>query len=329
MQKTLNLKISKMKSINIIIALITLAYATISAKAQVNSDTIKVFYKGKKFAIPTSIEAEEEESNKTLKFDDTLKKRTVTIKVKVTRKDDIESIFGDSSSNKQKIIKAIKERNDKTKRKHLIETDYLTGFLIGTANIITENNINSKATLKPMAFKSVNFSAELLRIDMNLYKNQIRLKTGIGINSYMMKFNTPSNVYYIDGAGHLNNYKDTIKNVKKNRYDVSYYTVPIALEYHDKKDKFKISAGVEFGFFNEVHNTRKGKLTDGNFKEKRDNVELKINPSQINSLLKIGYEDLSLYARYSFTNIFKNDAFASGQNPNQKFIAIGFSITGF
>lgn len=324
-----------MKSINIIIVILTLAYATVSAKAQIDNDTVKINYKGKSYEIQNKMEPEEEERSKTLRFRDTINKKVTLIKVTTKRDDGVtwesetSAIKNDSQSNKQKIISAFKKKSDINKRKHLIEIDYFTSFLLGTVNLMTENNINSNAKLETIPFKSVNFSAEYLKIDMNLYKNRIRLTTGFGMSLYMMKFNKPKNKYFIDGAGHLNYSIDSTKDVKKNRYDIFYFTIPIALEYHDKKDKFKISAGAEFGFLSGVDNTQKGKLIDGTYKEVRENIDLKLNPNQINALLKIGYRDFTLFARYGFTNIFKSDAFASGQNPNQRFLSIGFSIAGF
>lgn len=317
-----------MKSINIIIGLLTLAYATITAKAQVASDTVKINYKGKNYTIPTSIAEEEEESNKTLRFKDTLKKQTVTIKVKVARTEPIESIFGDSTTNKQKVISAIKKRNDKTKRKHFIETDFLTDFQMGFVDVMAENDVNAKANLDPRTFRSANISLNIVSQDMNIYKNRVRISYGIGINNYYLKYKNTQNVYFMDGAGHLNSFNDTVNTYNKNRMDVRYINIPVTLEYHDKKDKFKIAAGVEFGINGRVKMTQKGERSEGDFTNKFEK-DLKINPTQINAIVKIGIDNISLYGRYSVTNMYKNDAFAAGQNPSQHLVSVGVCIGGF
>jgi len=296
-----------MKSIQIIIVLLTLAYATITAKAQTTGDTVKINYKGKNYTIPTSISDEEEESNKTLRFNDTLKKRTVTIKVKVVKTDDVVNIFGDSSTNKQKVINALKKRNDNTKRKHFIETDFFTDLLIGFTGINNEQNTPLTSSLSPRVFRSLNISGTLIKLDMNLYKNRLKLDVGIGGNSYYIKYKNKQNVLYLDGAEHLNNYKDTINNIRKNRMDVSYYNIPINIEYHSKNDKFRIAAGVEFGFDGTTEIIQKGTIKDGTYKTKKD-TDLKINPTQINTLLKIEKENISFYDRYTITSIYKNNA---------------------
>lgn len=317
-----------MKSIKIITRLLTLVYFTFSANAQTTGDTVKINYKGKNYTIPTSISEDEEESNKTLRFSDTITKRIVTIKVKSAKTNELLSVFGDSISKKQKFINTFKERNVNTKHKHFIETDFFTDLCIGFTGINSELNTPLTSSLSPRVFRSVNTSITVMKLNMNLYKNKIKLQVGIGSNNYFLKYKNTQNLLYLDGAGRLNNYKDTVNNIRKNRMDISYITFPIILEYNNKKDKFKIAAGVEFGIAGTTKLTIKGNLDDGTFKTKRD-VDLKINPMQMNAIFKIGFENISLFGRYTLTSMFKDNAFANGQNPNQNLFSIGVCVGGF
>ncbi len=322
-----------MKSINIIITLLSLAYATITAKAQVANDTVKINFKGKNYEIQNQLEPDEDERSKTLRFRDTINKKVTLIKV-TTKKDDglkwdtESSATRSDSTAKQKVISAIKKRNDKTKRKHFIETDFLTDVQLGFVDIMAENNVNAKANLDPRTFRSANISFNIISQDMNLYKNRLLLSYGIGVNNYYIKYKNTQNVYYLNGAGHLNSFNDTVNTYNKNRMDVRYINIPVILEYHDKKDKFKIAAGVEFGINGRVKMTQKGERSEGDFTNKFEK-DLKINPVQINAIVKIGIEDICLFGRYTITNMYKDDAFANGQNPNQHLVSVGVCIGGF
>lgn len=311
-----------MKTIQFIITTILIACSGLLAKAQSTSDSVKITYKNK----TVSVKPLGDESTTTVKFKDTLNNKKIVVKVSYT--DDI-SLSSNSIDNKidsggKKVIDMLKTKKEKD-REHFIETSFFPTFDIGFASSMNDNA--SGVSFKPELRKSANINIGIVRQDMNLYNDQILFSYGLHINNYYLKYSNKQQVQYIDNNGHLSAYNDSINNYDKNRLDVRYLTVPVMLEFHSKNDKFSLAAGVEFGFNGRSKVVLKGDRNSLEFKQKND-TDIKINDTQMNAVVRVGLDNIALYAKYSLTDMFANSAYAQGQNPGQHLFSFGVCLFG-
>jgi hypothetical protein len=322
-----------MKIIQILITALALLYANFKANAQTEKDTVKISFKGKNYKIDTKIEPEEEERNRTLKFVDTMKKTMVLVTVS-TRAFDNEpweatdqGVSKDTSHEaklQKKIVNLVKKTQEK-ERRHFIETALLPTIDLGFAS--TMNEIENSRAYTPKLGKSANLNIGLIRQNMNIYNERILFSYGVSLNNYYLKYDDKQTVQYINEQGYLKRTNDSVNNYDKNRQDVRYITVPVLLEYHSKNDNFSIGAGVEFGFNGRTKLTLKGDRESLEFKQKNGN-NIKINPEQMNAVLRVGIRNFSVYGRYSLTDMYQSSAYEAGQNPHQQLFSVGVCFFG-
>jgi hypothetical protein len=319
-----------MKLIQILIASIALLYAGLKVNAQTDKDTVKIIYKGKTYKIDTKIDPQEEEKNSTLKFVDTLKKNMVMVSVRTKTMDGKEwstNVTDEDSNDMAKFKKMINlmTKTDSGKRKHFIETRFLPNLDLGFTS--TMNEVENANAFTPRLGKSANINLGIISQNMNLYKGRVLFSYGFGLNNYYLKYNNKQAIQYVDQQGFLKSYVDTVNNYDKNRLDVRYLSVPLMLEYHSKNHNFAIAGGVELGFNGHTKVTRKGDKESQEFKHKDDN-DVKISPEQVTAVLKISIHDVSIFGRYSITDMYRPSAYAAGQNPHQHLFSFGVCLFG-
>jgi hypothetical protein len=319
-----------MKPIQILIVLLSLAYAGVKLNAQTPGDTVKIMYKGKTHKVNPQREPDEEESSTTWKFRDTVKKEMVLIKVTVKDDDedgkwwDKRNVEGrDTSYDWKKKILNLKDHNKKERK--FISTYFLPTFDIGMVSSM--HDAGKTDSLSPRLGKSVNLNINYLKWAMNLYKSRTFLSFGISGNMYFLKNANKQQVQYIDGAGHMRTYNDSVNRFKTNRLDISYLSVPVLLEYHSRNEKFNIAAGVEFGFSGQSKFVQKGSREIGDFKQS-NRYDVKVNPSQINAIVKVGMENIAIFGRYSITDTYQASAYTDATNPHQHLLSVGICIFG-
>ncbi|MFV0289537.1 MAG: outer membrane beta-barrel protein [Mangrovibacterium sp.] len=109
-------------------------------------------------------------------------------------------------------------------------------------------------------------------------------------------------------------------NFKKSKLMLSYLTVPLLLEYqfpvNDGKSKMFVSAGIVGGF--NIKSLTKVKADNTKTKDKGS---LAIEPFKTSAMFQIGGNNLSLYATYSFSEVFK-----SGRGPELTPYSFGISL---
>lgn len=310
-----------MRIIHIILCSIALAYAGIYAHAQNTSDSVRVTYKNKTVVV----KPQGDESYTTIRFKDTSLNKKIVVKISVLDNYEIaeRKIEDQLDSNSKKVFNMLKADKDE-KRKHFIETDFFSTFDLGLSSTINENNVPS---LTPKLGKSLNLNIGLIRQNMNLLKGQVLFSYGISLNNYYLKYDDKQILQAKDNQGYLFNVKDTVNNYSKNRLDVRYFTIPMLLEYHSKSNNFNIAAGVEFGFNGRSKNILKGENNGSNFK-KTSETDIKINPTQVNAVIRIGIDNIAIYGKYSVSDMYQNSAYISGQNPHQHLYSVGICFFG-
>ncbi|MDI1233577.1 MAG: outer membrane beta-barrel protein [bacterium] len=315
-----------MKPIQLLIGLLSLAYASINLNAQSPSDTVKVSYKGKNYKVSPKRDPEEQERSTTWKILDTVKGEMVLIRV-ISKTDDGKSwdkessaTYKDSGKRQYHLFKEKLANKEK-----FIKTYFVPTIELGFLSSMNENSNDDK--LEPTVGKSTFSSLNLIRQTMNLSHNKFFLSYGLNFNRNTIRYSNKQQVQYLDNNGYIQTAIDTINTYKRNNFSVNYIAIPLLLEYHSKSDKFKIAAGAEFGFNGKSSIYQKGTRKEGSFTQ-TNRYDLKINPTQINALLRIEVHQVAIYARYSVTEMYKTDAYATNTNPNRHLFSVGICLFG-
>ncbi len=311
-----------MKSLNIIITSIIIALSGMMAKAQNTGDSVKITYKNKS----VTIKPEGDESTSVIKFKDTAAGKNIVVKVSYLDNDNsIEKMIENQLDSSAKKMYDLTKYKGRKKRKHFIQTEFLHTFDIGFASTINESENNF--TYTPKLGKSANISIGIINQNMNIYRNQILFSYGINYNGYYLKYKDKQQIQYLDNNGLLNAYKDTLRNYDKNRLDVRYFSVPVLLEYHSKNNNFSIAAGIEFSFNGFTKYKQKGDQNSLEFKQS-DERDIKINPTQLNAVLRLGIDDVAIFGKYAITDMYKSSAYTVNNNPGQHLFSFGICLFG-
>lgn len=317
-----------MRLIYIILGILALAFTGKPAYSQTQGDSIRIIYKNK----TVTVKPEGDESYTTVKFRDTVNNKKVVVKVMVTDNkypDGSDPKASDTLNRKlhTKHVKISKKHDYGESRTKFIETDFGATLDIGFASAISGNNNASGYT--PEFGRSANISIGLVRQNMNLYKGKMLLSYGIGINRYLLKYSDRQQIQYINPAGHLNTYRDSVNTYSTNRTDIQYISVPVLLEYHTKNNNFNVAAGVELGFNGKSKRVLKGRSAIDNmaFKNKSE-ANIKVNPVQVSAVVRIGIDRIAIFGKYNLSSMYTESAFAAGSNPDQHLFSVGICLFG-
>lgn len=154
--------------------------------------------------------------------------------------------------------------------------------------------------------KSYQFGLNFLEKDFHIYKNYINIVTGFGFNFNHYAFE--NNVSIIADTNYIAATMDTIK-YRKNKLNVSYIRIPLMVEINTSKNpdkNFHIAAGAEVAY--RIHSVTKQRydVNDKHYREKqRDDFNLE--PFSYGLVARIGYNNVSVYANYSLSRLFKQN----------------------
>ena len=154
--------------------------------------------------------------------------------------------------------------------------------------------------LKLINGKSSNFNLWIVQQKVNLYKNKLNLKYGVGFEMFNFRLEQP-----VSFRNDLPN-KMILDNVSfsKNKLFAKYLTVPFQLNFKSdpKSNKsFYMSAGMSAGYLVDARNKQKsserGKQKyDGNFN---------LNNWRFATIGELGVGGIRLYGSYGLTNLFE------------------------
>lgn len=183
-------------------------------------------------------------------------------------------------------------------------------------------NVPDGATFLELDYaKSYQFGLNLLEKDFHIYKNYINLVTGLGFNfnHYALENNVTINA----DTSYIWATNDSIK-YRKNKLNVSTIRVPLMLEINTSKNankNFHIAAGMEFAY--RIHSVTKQRfdLDDKHYRIKqRDDFNLE--PFSYGLAARIGYNNVTVYANYSLSRLFKKNA-----GPQVYPVTVGVCLT--
>jgi hypothetical protein len=170
--------------------------------------------------------------------------------------------------------------------------------------------------------KSMEVNLNFLEYNIILEDKCIGLVTGMGFSMNNYRFDNDLTIDKgEDGIIHPISLEG--ERVEKSKLTVSYLTVPLLLEFqipvNGRSNRLFISGGVIGGINLGSHT----KIKYNGSKEK-DHGSFNINPFKCSATVRAGLKDISLYACYGLTPLFKND-----KGPELFPFSIGISLINF
>lgn len=170
--------------------------------------------------------------------------------------------------------------------------------------------------------KSIEVNLNFLEYNIVLDDKRAGLVTGMGFS--MNNYRLDNDLTLVrDDHGILMPVSLEGQKIEKSKLTVSYLTVPLLLEFqipvNGRSNRLFISGGVIGGLNLGSHT--KVKFDDS---KEKDRGSFNINPFKCSATLRAGLKDISLYASYGLTPLFKD-----GKGPELFPFSIGISLINF
>lgn len=166
--------------------------------------------------------------------------------------------------------------------------------------------------------KSIEFNLNFYELNIGLAKNYVGLISGMGFSFNSYRFD---NDYTIaKGATRTEPIALDPNNLSKTKLAVSYLNVPVLLEFqipvNHNEGRLFINGGIVGGV--KIGSHTKVKYGD---KKDKDRSGFNLNSFNYAATARIGYKDISLFAKYSLTPLFQ-----TGKGPELTPFTIGISF---
>ncbi|WP_372774481.1 outer membrane beta-barrel protein [Mangrovibacterium sp.] len=201
----------------------------------------------------------------------------------------------------------------------LYDTDYSIYEDSGN-EFIYEDSGNEFMDLNQSASLEVNIN--FVEYNISLKDHRVGIVSGLGLQWNNYKFDNSVSIDKGD-QGIILPFDIEENNFKKSKLMVSYLTLPLMLEFqipvNDGTNSLFISGGM-VGALNLGSHT---KIKNDRSKDK-DRGSFNINPFKYSAIARIGLKDISFYATYSFSSLFKDN-----KGPEMYPFSIGISLVNF
>ena len=170
--------------------------------------------------------------------------------------------------------------------------------------------------------KSLEVNINFLEYNIGFQKDKknIGMVTGMGLSYNNYRFDNPYTIKKVNGIIEPIPLGDE---VEKSKLAVTYLTVPLLLEFqipvNDHSNKLFIAGGVVGGLNIGSHTKIKW---DG--KKEKERGGFNLNPFKYEAICKVGLNDISLYATYSLSPLFRDN-----KGPGLTPFTIGISFINF
>ncbi len=166
--------------------------------------------------------------------------------------------------------------------------------------------------------KSIEFNLNFYELNIGLAKNYVGLVSGMGFSFNNYRFD---NDYTIaKGATRTEPVALDPNNLSKTKLAVSYLNVPVLLEFqipvNHNEGRLFINGGIIGGV--KIGSHTKVKYGD---KKDKDRSGFNLNSFNYAATARIGYKDISLFAKYNLTPLFQ-----TGKGPDLTPFTIGISF---
>lgn len=166
--------------------------------------------------------------------------------------------------------------------------------------------------------------------DIRLGKSKFSLHPGIGLGLERYKFNNGKTLTNSEGFDSAYMDFSQYPNLRKSKFITNYVDVPFEVRFSTRPDdpnrSFKISLGFKFGVLYDAY-TKQKYSEDGEKKKVKDKQNFNALPIRYGPYLRIGGGNVSVYAYYSLSPIFRPDVGPSGRDINN--FTIGLSLAAF
>lgn len=174
--------------------------------------------------------------------------------------------------------------------------------------------------LKQAASLEVNIN--VVEFNISLKDHRIGLVSGLGFQWNNYKFDNPVSIDKT-AAGIIEPFLIEENNFKKSKLMVSYLTLPLMLEFQFPVNGSRNSMYLSGGMIGALNLGSHTKIKNDSSKDK-DRGSFNINPFKYSAVGRIGFGDVSLYATYSFSSLFKDN-----KGPEMYPFSIGIALVNF
>jgi|GEM_PF-1252605 len=223
------------------------------------------------------------------------------------------------------------EREDKREKKENRKSRFnahLSGFDFGILNFLNNRNTfiseEDAGIIAVIPEKTFSYGLNLFEFNIPITKNSLGFATGAGIEWNSLNLSENVNLYKASD-GVIVALETGITDVKRNKLNVTYITIPLVLEFQTpvKNKKLYVSAGA----FGGIRGWSKQKLVYevGGVKYKdKTKDDFSLSPFRYGLTARVGYGDVGIFAEYSLVPLFKD-----GKGPEMYPIMIGVRLADF
>jgi len=226
----------------------------------------------------------------------------------------------------------INSKEKKTKhKKHYNSRKYSrwAGLYLGLNQLVDDGFLEPSTNdwaINP--WKSRIWNINFMEVNLNIIKRHILLTTGFGLEYKNYSFT--ENIDLVKNEnGSVNPVKNNDLKYSKDKLHVSYFQMPILLEFNTSsrpRKGFYLAAGVVGGVRMYSKLYQKYELNDYKIKRKTKS-DFNLNPYQLYGTLRIGFNRLTLYGNFDILPLFKDGGSNTGDNLMT--VSAGVKLIGF
>jgi hypothetical protein len=166
--------------------------------------------------------------------------------------------------------------------------------------------------------KSIEVDLNFYELNIGLVKNYVGLVSGMGISFNSYRFENPYTLK--KGVQRTEPVLLDYSDLSKTKLAVTYLNVPLLLEFQIPVNHNEGRLFINAGLVGSVKIGSHTKVKHGDIKDK-DRSGFNINSFNYSSNVRIGYKDISLFAKYSLTSLFE-----AGKGPELTPFTVGISF---
>ena len=167
--------------------------------------------------------------------------------------------------------------------------------------------------------------------DKRIGKSNFSIHPGIGFGLERYKFNNNKTLGYDGGMDTVSMVLSTLPNLKKTKLITNYIDFPLEVRFSTRPDdpnrSFKVSLGFKFGVLYESF-TKQKYSQEGEGKKIKDKQNFNLYPIRYGPYLRVGGGNVSVYAYYSLSPLFRPGV-GPGGSENINNFTVGFSLAAF
>jgi hypothetical protein len=172
--------------------------------------------------------------------------------------------------------------------------------------------------------KSWDWNLNIVDYGIGLGTNYVGLVSGLGLEFIDYNFDGQNSIMKDPVTGEIVEYVPTYAgNITKSKMNIAYMTAPLLMEFQipTGNGRIHISGGV-IGGVKLWSNTKIKWMESGEKSKEKNKGDFNLSPLRWGVTARVGYKDVSLFANYYMTSLFK-----PGRGPELYPFTIGLAIT--